>query len=573
MKQTIFSIILTLCVAALPLYPILAEDNSDTFDGSVNIGFRYADGDDSLNHAAEYDSVDTDGAATVDLNIAAGNEKRSITIEGSIENENELNTEVHFRANPFVHDTFTFSRFEHRAGHDYLDNLTARESADPSINKPGGKMITHHDWDPDGEYGTVVSELKNNLEIKLGEHADMFWTYRDLSRKGYKQTRSLNHCSMCHVNARRTRVDEETRDHTVGLNLSFSKLNVIYQYMVSKFHNYVDAPRNYWDAAVHPTNGESGAELGARTNFQDVELPYARIPETKKYAHDLKFYSDLNDSNSIVGRFSISNLKNEMENLQMDTDYGAFKWMYRTKNNLSLTATVSRESIDNDSVRIDLPNWREGRQGGGQDFDWTRQSAYNRDVLIGKLEAFYRLSKTQSLGFTYRYRSIDRDYLEIEQGTSETETLQNLFKATWNTRTDNTRGRFSVAYEMTDTPFANKYAMCEEESQYTQPLPGNPFVYYFQRERIGEGSNQPTDSLRLNADFSLLKGANFSLNFQGSYHDDKNDELNTYEWTRDMLNLGVNLFFTASNTTAVSLGYNYLDTTSSAMFCVPVMDG
>ena len=76
MKRIIFSIILTLCVAALPLYPILAEDNSDAFDGSVNIGFRYADGDDSLNHAAEYDSVDTDGAATVDPNIAAGNDPR-----------------------------------------------------------------------------------------------------------------------------------------------------------------------------------------------------------------------------------------------------------------------------------------------------------------------------------------------------------------------------------------------------------------------------------------------------------------------------------------------------------------
>ncbi len=568
MKRTILSILLTLSVM---IFPVLAAD--DTVDGTVSVGLNITDGNDSMNQTAEYKTNNEDGTAEISVDLFAGNEDRYVIIQSDIVDKDDVFTKILFQLNPGIRDTFTFNRYLHRLDHDYMDNLQARESMDAANNTPGGKMITNEDHDPYGEYGIVVTDLQNNLEVDLGEHVMIDWGFRNMAREGFEQSQSVEHCSMCHINARKTRVDEETRDHTLGVHVALSKINIVYRYMISEFHNYVDAPTNYYRAAVHPTTGEKGVEFAPRTNFQDQEMPYSATPENSKTAHDLKFTSDLTSSNAIMGRFSVTNVENESEGLEMDTTYGAFKWMYRPEGKFYMTALVSRESIDNDSVYIDLPTWREGRTGGGQDFDWTRESAFNRDVTIANMRARYNLSKSQYLSFDYRYRSIDREYLEIDHDTTETETAQHRVTAAWSYRSQKSRSNVSLVYEISDQPFANREAMCEKSLYDTPALPDNSFVYYFQRERQGEGSNLPSDSLKLNANFSMFKTSKFSVNFQGTYQDEKNDELNSYEWERDQMTLGFNIFVTASTKAAFAAGYNYLDISSNASFCVPVMDG
>jgi Putative outer membrane beta-barrel porin, MtrB/PioB len=565
--------IITFCLVLLSCSAAWAQESDGYVDGTIQIGGRFSDGDDDPGKVAEFETRDEDGTASLDMDIIAGNDKGYVAIEGTINNADDLVTTMTMKMHPSIQNTFSYKRYMHRLDHDYMENLQFRESADPVANIPGGKMLTHDDTDPCGEYGIIVSDLSNDLNVKLGKHVEIDWGYHHLARKGHKQTRSINHCSMCHVVARRTEVNEDTRDHSLGLSVVFSKINVMYQMVRSEFRNYAEAPRNYWDPAVHPTTGEKGAEFIPRTNYQDEEGVYATTPDSRKDSHILKFAGDLNPSNFIVGKLSLVNYENQMEGLEMENKYGAFRWSYHPGKKIRVNATISRENMDNDDVFVDLPTWREGRTGGGQNFDWTRQSAYNRDVTIAKLQTQYKLNRQNTLNLDYRYRSIDREYLELEQGSSETESVQNRIKAAWSSRSKRFRSKISLEYEMTDIPFANKFAMCEEAHKNDPFLPDNGFFYYFQRERKGDGSNQPSDSIRLNANVTLLSGGSYSINLQGTYQDEKNDNLNTFEWTRDQMTAGVNLFYVPSKKAVLSAGYNYLNIESNALFCVPVMDG
>jgi hypothetical protein len=222
---------------------------------------------------------------------------------------------------------------------------------------------------------------------------------------------------------------------------------------------------------------------------------------------------------------------------------------------------------------VDLPSWRAGRTGGGQNFDFERQSVLNRDVVNFKVQTNYWVNRNNTLRFDYRFRNIDREYLEIEQGSTDTQTMQNRFTVGWNSRFSKWRGMVNFEYEKTDIPFANKYAMCERPLENEEPLKNNKTVYYFQRERLADASNQPSDSLRLNAIFTVLANAKFSMNLQGMLKDDRNDNLNSYEWQQDVATAGLNFFLVPSEKSLFTIGYNYLNYKSNAVFCLPVMDG
>ena len=135
------------------------------------------------------------------------------------------------------------------------------------------------------------------------------------------------------------------------------------------------------------------------------------------------------------------------------------------------------------------------------------------------------------------------------------------------------RGMVSFDYEMADIPFANKYAMCEPEYSHGKTLPNNSFFYYFQRERMADASNQPSDSLKLNAVFTVLASPKFSMNLQGTVKDEKNDNLTSYEWQQDTALAGINFYATPSEKAMFTFGYNYLNYKSNTVFCLPVMDG
>ena len=237
-----------------------------------------------------------------------------------------MDTHLKFQVAPGITNDFSYNRYVHNYGHDNLSNLVARESTDPETNKPGGKMLTHEDLDPGGMYGITVTDLTNKLKVGLGEYVDVGWKFQKLDRQGYDQSRSINHCSMCHITGRRTMVDETELNHTVGVAVATQKVRVLYKALFSDFTNNAGTPTNYYDAAKHPVNGDMEEEFASRLVYQDEELDYNRIPDTEKQAHIVKFDGVINDTNSLVGQFTYDNLKNIILNeiLPSNDDYDKF---------------------------------------------------------------------------------------------------------------------------------------------------------------------------------------------------------------------------------------------------------
>ena len=126
--------------------------------------------------------------------------------------------------------------------------------------------------------------------------------------------------------------------------------------------------------------------------------------------------------------------------------------------------------MDNDSVAIDLPLFLPyGTAGPSLNFDFTRHSAYNRDVSQARLQARVKFTPRQRMAFTYRLKGIDRKYLEIKQG-GETETVSHELKARWDGRFKKVKASLWSVYTDTDHAFANRAGIFEEPLCNATPI-------------------------------------------------------------------------------------------------------
>jgi len=165
----------------------------------------------------------------------------------------------------------------------------------------------------------------------------------------------------------------------------------------------------------------------------------------------------------------------------------------------------------------------------------------------------------------------------------------------------------------------NPTAMCENSLQGTDSSHGvDGRLYYFQRQRFGNGTNQATQSHKATGRASYQISPRTSINglaaciissvrgsatgptrppsrtrrpaglptrsrraprSTGSINgfltvaSDKNNEMNIYEYNRDLLTPGLNLWTAPSDNLLFTLGWTYNKVTSNANMCVPIFDG
>ena len=128
-----------------------------------------------------------------------------------------------------------------------------------------------------------------------------------------------------------------------------------------------------------------------------------------------------------------------------------------------------------------------------------------------------------------------------------------------------------------DLPYMNPTAMCEESLEGVNSLHVTDSVagrlYYFQRERYGNGTNQPTQSLWFNGKASYQLTPRVSVNGFLAYATEKNDDMNVYEFDRDVLTPGLNLWTAPHDKVLFTLGWTYNKVESNANLCIPVFDG
>jgi hypothetical protein len=122
--------------------------------------------------------------------------------------------------------------------------------------------------------------------------------------------------------------------------------------------------------------------------------------------------------------------------------------------------------------------------------------------------------------------------------------------------------------------YMNILGICEDEMRgesYT--LPGNGNVYYFQRLRTGNATSLPNKSHKLALRSSYQLSPRMSLNGYLNFADEKNDEMNTYEFTRTVFSPGATLWMAPTDKMMVTMGYSFNSVESNASMCIPLFGG
>jgi len=486
-----------------------------------------------------------------------------------------------------------YRSFHHWLDHDLLEGMAYQEKVgvkDDGSDKGGGKILTSEDLDPTGQYGIRVSEMRQRIDVTFpGNEAvtpSLRAEYREMRRFGHDQKMSVDHCSNCHVRSRPELVNERTQDLRGSLSAAFSKFRVWYDFLGRRFVNQSDPSSNYYMKARHPVktgddpNSSDPAdfnltEFGSRVQYHDETLALNNAPDMEKQTHALRIRAELPASNTVTAAGSYSKTENLREKLEVTGQAYALGWYKPVGQNLRLTASGAMRTIDADEVFVDLDPWRDGRTGGGQDFDWTRRSAYVRDEITAKASAVYRIRPRCSAGLHYRFRSIDRKNIILDEDDPEqTQTLQHRVHASVNSRAvKSVRVSAKVEYEMTDFPFV-QIGLCEGDIPDSLDTEVGT-VFYFTREALkeGAGGNLPTAAIRGNANISYRVNPKFSVSGYVSIASEKNDELGSYEWERTAYQPGAMAYLIPSSKAAISGGVSFSMIESNAKACIPLMDG
>ncbi len=580
-------VIALLVLLAAPLRaPAEESAAAPPVSGSVTVGGGVAAVEDSPLRVREYSLDREEFEAGLLAEIWGWSGDAMFDVRADYANEQDFGLDGRIRSGNTVDARFKHRSFHRWLDHDGLSNLTWRErvGADSLGNDvPGGKMLTSEDLDPEGVYSFRHSQTEQDVAIAIpgltGTAISAGW--RDQRREGAKQVRGVDHCANCHVRGQRGLVDEQTRELTLGLSTERSRLSAAYEFSARDYDNRAAAATNRFMQARHPANGGSIAEFESRLIYDNDVLAVSQTPDSERRAHAVRLRAELPKGQSARASYRQASVENETTELAVDSRAATLSWAAPFGKRTRVTAGVTRRDVEADSYLVDLPNWREGRPGGGQDFDWTRESAYDREEWLASANASFRWRPGQTFRLDYRLRTTDRDHVEVDPNDpdpdafDETRTTSHRVRASWLGRiAASARSRVSVEWERVRFPFVAVRGLCEEaQGESLDPLSGNSFVYYFQRERFGTGGALPRDALRANANLSWSLSPRVSLNGWLTLADEKNDEMNVYEFERTVANPGLAVVAFPRDDMSVTGGMAFQRIESSALLCIPVFDG
>ncbi len=584
----------------------MADEGTPVVEGDAWVGAHYFEHTGAFDKVGEYLSDANEGKVQAHtwFNLDGATDKALFDVYGFYRDKDTKGLGVDVIPDGRLSASFDYLSFIHRLDHDRLQNMSAREAT--ASGTPGGKQIYSHDMDPMGRYWMEYQKTSAALDYDLAslENGKLYVRFDDQHKTGWKQALTIDHCATCHVEGNRRQIDEQTRTVRAGAEGTMGKLTFNYEFKAQDFTDFTTANTRHYTRAQHPvrgtfwTNPDNGAtsnynvEFGSRLSFDEMTMPYAAGPTSEKRSHELGLNVDINAKNALRGTYSHSRTENVGNALSSDFDAIAAGWLARIDKKTRLTARVLTYETKADDAFVDLDPYRDGRPGGGQDFDWTRVSAANRDVLQTDLNLRRKLGKRSTLGVSWRHKVVDRaamaqsqttyyedevsgEIVGIDSTPYANETTTDRFRATLNKRFGKKgNGKLSYTYTSVSNQFMNPTAMCEESMHHdVDALPGNGLAYYFQRQRINSGSSLPTKSHKVTARGSYQVSPRVSLNGFLNIASEKNDELDSYEFERTVLSPGANLWVAPNDKLMLTMGYSFNSVESNAKLCVPLFGG
>ena len=599
---------LFMCAAALLMCwsaASLADEGGGYVEGTTQVGAHYSDDQDNPGRVGEYTDLEDvkDLAADMYLELFGGTHNTLFDMSAYYMSNHTKGFDFDLHTKSYLSAEFGYDSFMHNLDHDNLENMQAREGVPDGSGgyNPGGKQIYHTDNDPLGRYYLEYQKFHGDVKMDLPflEGGQVTFGYTDQRKTGYEQQMTIDHCAFCHVESDAKRVDQQTRTWTAAAKATMGQVSLNYDFVKTDFTDHTTAPTHLWKNANHPVNGGMADEFSSRLIFEDVMLPYGRGVDNDKYSHNAGVKVNLSDGSVIKGSYTHTRRNAYWTGIQSKFNAGAFGYAKKINQDVRLTAKFVAYETKVDDYFVDLPNFRAADATyGNLDFDWTRISAANRRVYQGDVNVGWKVGKGRRLKLGWRHQIIDRDAMAQNQTTYlfdgvnngnagatpvestpyANETTVNRLKARYDARMG-TKGNYNVTYTFTnvDKPFMNPTAMCEESlvgtnSAHTGGAAAGR-IYYFQRQRYGNGTSSPNQAHQLAVRGSYQLSPRTSFNAFLNYATEKNDDLNSYEFDRDMISPGVNLWTAPDDRLLFTLGWTYQKVESNANLCPPFFDG
>ena len=572
----------------------LASDGGEFVEGAASVGAHLTKPTDNTQRVGEFSNLNDldEFIADMYLDLFGSTRNTLYNVHFLYQDSATKNFDFGLRADQNVSVDVGYQSFMHNLDHDALQNMQG---------KAGGKQVYHTDNDPLGKYFLEYSEFNTAIAVDLPflANGQVYGSYRDQRKEGYVQEMAIDHCAFCHVESNVKRVDQQTETWEAGIGGTQGVVSFNYEMTETTYREDGLANERDWFSAVHPGDGLP-YDFATRLNFQDVTMPYARSTSNDKTSHNASLKLDLPDLAIVKAAYTNTNRRSWWTGIENQFDAyalgGARKWNRNHRTTVRLLAYETKV----DDAFINLDNFHAGDLvSGNLDFDWTRISAANRKVIQADLNHSWRIGKGKHFKGSVRHQTIDRDAMAQNQtsylfdGINDGNTGATLVPSTaFENKTTILRlkglydqrlgrkGSFNAGVTGTviDQPFMNPTAMCEESlegvnSAHVSASTVTGRMYYFQRLRYGMGTNQPNQSWRMNGKASYQLTPRVSVNGFLAYTTEKNDEMNVYQFDRDILTPGVNLWTAPHDKVLFTLGWTYNKVKSNANLCIPIFDG
>ncbi|MEM1601493.1 MAG: MtrB/PioB family outer membrane beta-barrel protein, partial [Sulfolobales archaeon] len=425
----------------------------------VNIGYTGVGSKDNPTKVGEYDSMKSypSGEVTGTLNVGA--------LDGSFGvyyyTKDEKNYFGDFNLGRVINVRYDFNSMIHRLQHDMMEkdsyypyftfptisgitgtNIKGWTAANPvfqwngtNVTVPGIQSLILEDLASTSPNKNMIYRSKQSLNVDLTlpffSYVKPYFAFEQEVRRGWHQTYVMvGKCAPCHTVATTSRIDDTTRDITIGAKINYSIASLNYSHTWRTFDNGRDGmPSLSYDKYTGGISYNFSDRLiyGNNTTYT---IYYDERPDIERSTDKLVLKLDLPYYTTGIFQGYWDTTRNNYIDKEYTSNVYALRFVNKAIEGLTLSLTGRYYRLNNDDAKVrigDLAvtslsgvyasygdpaialNGLPGIPGYPGVFNYTRKSIVDRDVYEVKLDFSYRLTPKYNLTGGYEYKRIERD--------------------------------------------------------------------------------------------------------------------------------------------------------------------
>jgi len=481
-----------------------------------------------------------------------------------------------------------YQKFLHYLDQDTLLHLQATSAA-PGM---GAQLWHSYEYAPElsgdtdevpDQYFGITNEnvsIKTVIRVPLVPTLQIGVNFKQNALKGCQQVMGMSKCGSCHLVAHVKDVDEVTTDIEPFIQGEFGDLSLQYTFLYREFNVGGGADHRY-DVARHPFMNPPKYMKGALLYHEDDGVvPINKTPESIKLRHAVKGKYGFNPDHTAAFSYIHSSITNTSSNdlgyvdteLEMVYDAGSMSYSGKLTEDLFLTTKARYQKIDNDDADIRL----------NEDHEYTRESAYDRNIVNGKVALRYRVIPKLTFLSGYEYQNEKRDNGGDFLAETNINTHKASAKAKWRAGKKLTT---SLGYKFTyvDSPYTYKNAAypthhdlgVDAYGMYDTATEAAAYTYgeYVYGARTHNMSASPETEHEVKARVNWSPLTNVFVSAYSKYTQAENDQGLHYTYASELFDFGLDVTVSPINTLSVTLGYNKFYHTTESQFYIPYYHG